>query len=95
MNIANQMNQSPIISVLLLEKLPETSSCLYGFVRHTKSQYRDNRMFVRVTGLDTSYKNLQTKIRSMDIFKDIFKELTFKETSTTTTNFRHKDFNYI
>ena len=26
---------------------------------------------------------------------DIFKELTFKETSTTTTNFRHKDFNYI
>ena len=25
----------------------------------------------------------------------IFKELTFKETSTTTTNFRRKDFNYI
>ena len=40
---------------------------------------------------NTSYKNLKTKIRSMDIFK----ELTFKETSTTTTNFRHKDFNYI
>ena len=40
---------------------------------------------------NTSYKNLERKIRSMDIFK----ELTFKETSTTTTNFRHKDFNYI
>ena len=40
---------------------------------------------------NTSYKNLKRKIRSMDIFK----ELTFKETSTTTTNFRHKDFNYI
>ena len=39
----------------------------------------------------TSYKNLKRKIRSMDIFK----ELTFKETSTTTTNFRRKDFNYI
>jgi len=26
---------------------------------------------------------------------DIFKELTFKETSTTTRNFRRKDFNYI
>mgnify|MGYP006964543996 CR=1 FL=1 len=26
---------------------------------------------------------------------DIFKELTFKETSATITNFRHKDFNYI
>ena len=26
---------------------------------------------------------------------DVFKELTFKETSTTTTNFRRKDFNYI
>ena len=33
---------------------------------------------------NTSYKNLKRKIRSMDIFK----ELTFKETSTTTTNFR-------
>ena len=40
---------------------------------------------------NTSYKNLKKKIRSMYIFK----ELTFKETSTTTTNFRHKDFNYI
>ena len=40
---------------------------------------------------NTSYKNLKKKIRSMDIFK----ELTFKETSTTTTNFRRKDFNYI
>ena len=40
---------------------------------------------------NTSYKNVKTKIRSMAIFK----ELTFKETSTTTTNFRHKDFNYI
>jgi len=39
----------------------------------------------------TSYKNLKKKIRSMDIFK----ELTFKETSTTTTNFRRKDFIYI
>ena len=35
---------------------------------------------------NTSYKSLKRKIRSMDIFK---------ETSTTTTNFRHKDFNYI
>ena len=26
---------------------------------------------------------------------DNFKELTFKTTSTTTTNFRRKDFNYI
>ena len=25
----------------------------------------------------------------------IFKQLTFKDTSTTTTNFRRKDFNYI
>ena len=40
---------------------------------------------------NTSYKNLKRKIRSMDIFK----ELTFKETYTTTTNFRRKDFNYI
>ena len=40
---------------------------------------------------NTSYKNLKRKIRSIDIFK----EMTFKETSTTTTNFRHKDFNYI
>ena len=40
---------------------------------------------------NTSYKNLKKKIRSMDIFK----ELTFKETPTTTPNFRHKDFNYI
>ena len=32
----------------------------------------------------TSYENLKTKIRSMDIFE----ELIFKETSTTTTNFR-------
>ena len=39
----------------------------------------------------TSYKNLKRKIRSMDIFK----ELTFKETSSTTTTFRRKDFNYI
>ena len=38
-----------------------------------------------------SYKDLKRKTRSMDIFK----ELTFKETSTTTTNFRRKDFNYI
>ena len=40
---------------------------------------------------NTSYKNLKRKICSMDIFK----ELTFKETSTTTTIFRRKDFNYI
>ena len=39
----------------------------------------------------TSYKNLKKKIRSMDIFT----ELTFKETSMTTTNFRRKDFIYI
>ena len=38
----------------------------------------------------TCYKNLKKKICSMDIFK----ELTFKETSTTITNFRCKDFNY-
>ena len=37
-----------------------------------------------------SYKDLKSKTRSMDIFK----ELTF-ETTTTTTNFRCKDFNYI
>ena len=40
---------------------------------------------------NTSYKNLKSKIHSMDIFK----ELTFKETSATTTNFRRKDFNYL
>lgn len=40
---------------------------------------------------NTNYKNLTRKIRSMDTFK----ELTFKETSTTTTNFRHQDFSYI
>ena len=39
----------------------------------------------------TSYKNLKKKIRSMDIFI----ELTFKETSIATTNFRRKDFIYI
>ena len=38
-----------------------------------------------------SYKDLKRKTRLMDIFK----ELTFKETSRTTTNFRRKDFNYI
>ena len=38
-----------------------------------------------------SYKDLKRKTRSMDIFK----ELTFKETFTTTTNFRRKGFNYI
>ena len=36
---------------------------------------------------NTSYKNLTGKIPSLDIFK----ELTFKETSTS----RRKDFNYI
>ena len=40
---------------------------------------------------NTSYKDLKRKVCSMDIFR----ELTFKETSTTTTNFRRKDFNYI
>lgn len=40
---------------------------------------------------NTSCQNLKKKTRS----KDIFKELTFKETSTTTTNFRRKDFHYI
>ena len=40
---------------------------------------------------NTCYKTLKRKIRSMDIFK----ELTLKETSTTNTNFRHKDFNDI
>ena len=35
----------------------------------------------------TSYKNLKRKIRSMDIFKEL--------TSSTTTAFRRKDFNYI
>ena len=40
---------------------------------------------------DTNYKDLAKKIRSIDIFK----ELTFKETSVTTANFRRADFNYI
>jgi len=40
---------------------------------------------------DTNYKDLAKKIRSIDIFK----ELTFKETSVTTANFRCTDFNYI
>ena len=40
---------------------------------------------------DTNYKELAKKIRSIDIFK----ELTFKETSVTTANFRRTDFNYI
>ena len=40
---------------------------------------------------NTSHKNLNRKIRSIDIFK----EFTFRETSTTTTNFRREDFNYI
>ena len=39
---------------------------------------------------NTSKKDLKRKIRSMDIW-----ELTFKETSTTTTNFRHIDFNHM
>ena len=38
-----------------------------------------------------SHKDLKRKTHSMDIFK----ELTFKETSTTTTNFRRRGFNYI
>ena len=38
-----------------------------------------------------SCKDLKRKTLSMDIIKD----LTFKETSTTTTNFRRKDFDYI
>ena len=38
-----------------------------------------------------SYKDLKRKARSMDIFRD----LTFKETSTATTNLRCKHFNYI
>ena len=40
---------------------------------------------------NTSYKNLKRKTLSIDIFN----ELTFKETSITTTNFRREDFNYI
>ena len=40
---------------------------------------------------DTNYKELAKKIRSVDIFK----ELTFKEISATTANFRCADFNYI
>ena len=39
---------------------------------------------------DTNYKDLAKKIHSIDIFK----ELTFKETSVTTANFRRADFNY-
>ena len=39
----------------------------------------------------TSYKDLKRKACSMDIFR----ELTLKETSTVTTNFRRTDFNYI
>ena len=38
-----------------------------------------------------SYKDLKRKACSMDIFR----ELTLKETSTATTNFRRTDFNYI
>ena len=37
-----------------------------------------------------SYEELKRKTRSVNIFE----ELTFKETSTTTTNFRRKDFTY-
>ena len=40
---------------------------------------------------DTNYKDPAKKIRSIDIFK----ELTFNETSVTTANFRCTDFNYI
>lgn len=40
---------------------------------------------------NTSYENLKSKIRSMDIFRG----LTFKETSATTAGFRREDFNYI
>ena len=40
---------------------------------------------------DTNYKDLAKKICSIDIFKG----LTFKETSVTTANFRRADFNYI
>ena len=40
---------------------------------------------------NTSYKNLEGRVRSMDVFG----EMTFKEPSNTITNFRHKDFNYI
>ena len=36
---------------------------------------------------NTIYTNLMRKIRS----KDIFRELTLKETSTTTTNFKRED----
>ena len=38
-----------------------------------------------------SCKDLKRKTLSMDIIKD----LNFKETFTTTTNFRRKDFDYI
>ena len=40
---------------------------------------------------NTTHINLKRKICSMGIFK----ELTFKKTSTTITNFRREDFNYI
>jgi len=40
---------------------------------------------------DTNYKDLAKKIRSIEIFR----ELTLKETSVTTANFRCTDFNYI
>ena len=40
---------------------------------------------------NASYKNPKRKICLMDIFK----ELTLKETSTTTTDFRREDFNFI
>jgi len=40
---------------------------------------------------DTNCKDLAKEIHSTDIFK----ELTFKETSVTTANFRCTDFNYI
>ena len=40
---------------------------------------------------DTNYEDLAKKIRSIEIFR----ELTFKETSVTTANFRCTDFNYL
>ena len=62
-------------------------SSIYGknYIAHTGSVLWNILISKDKHFSNTSYKNLRRKIRSMDIFK---------ETSTTTTNFRHKDFNY-
>ena len=63
-----------------------------SFIEHDRGPVLWNALIFKDKNFSTiSYKDLKRKTRSMDIFK----ELTFKETSTTTTNFRRKDFDYI